>query len=456
MTSPPASTPLPLLGDAPSLPLPPSLVSWVGQLPSEIQSIIDVVAEDGGGIWIVGGAVRDAFISPELEVKDVDFAVSIPPERMLHLFPDAIPTGIDYGTLTIRGEQGGFYEATTLRTEAEYTDGRRPEVVHFGTSLLGDLERRDFTFNAMAVDVRRKILHDPFNGLRDLEQEVVKAVGQAYQRLSEDGLRILRAYRFLDRGSAGVWRFDPELADALNQHRSMLEGVTNERIWMEWKKILAGSNAPQVIERMARDEVLDRFLPGQWRGQNHRMFAQRHGLCQDITPLERFALLLAENDSIEVAHTLKQLKLSNKERVHIQQIHSRFGSVPDNTLAGLRVFRSVLQERAASHLRLEIVLRESGLNTPRLDQSDPTQLADLLQQLEGLPPLTAGDTSLVDGHWIMQRTGLGKGIVLGRLKLWLHRLQIERNLGNVEAVESVLCSLNWQHENHEGWPKVEF
>ena len=116
----------------------------------------------------------------------------------------------------------------------------------------------------------------------------------------------------------------------------------------------------------------------------------------------------------------------------------------------------MLQERAASHLRLEIVLRESGLNTPRLDQSDPTQLADLLQQLEGLPPLTAGDTSLVDGHWIMQRTGLGKGIVLGRLKLWLHRLQIERNLGNVEAVESVLCSLNWQHENHEGWPKVEF
>ena len=108
MTSPPASTPLPLLGDAPSLPLPPSLVSWVEQLPSEIHSIIDVVAEDGGGIWIVGGAVRDAFISPELEVKDVDFAVSIPPERMQQLFPDAIPTGVDYGKLTLRGEQGGF------------------------------------------------------------------------------------------------------------------------------------------------------------------------------------------------------------------------------------------------------------------------------------------------------------------------------------------------------------
>ena len=159
---------------------------------------------------------------------------------MLNIFPDALPTGIDYGTLSLRGENGRFYEATTLRTESEYSDGRRPEVVNFGTSLRGDLERRDFTFNAMAIDTRRMLLHDPFNGKIDLERERVKAACQAFQRLSEDGLRILRAYRFLDRADAGVWRFDPELSEALQQHRSMLSGVTNERIWMEWRKILAG------------------------------------------------------------------------------------------------------------------------------------------------------------------------------------------------------------------------
>ena len=230
--------PLPSLGDAHNAPLPEHLVDWVNRLPKDINSIITKIAEADGGVWIVGGAVRDALLG--LKDKDIDLAVSLTPEKMLELFPDALPTGIAYGTLTLRGDEGRFYEATTLRTESEYSDGRRPEVVNFGTSLLGDLERRDFTFNAMAIDARRHLLHDPFNGQGDLENQRVRAVGQAYQRLSEDGLRILRAYRFLDRGEAGVWRFDPELSEALLQHRSMLSGVTNERIWMEWQKILAG------------------------------------------------------------------------------------------------------------------------------------------------------------------------------------------------------------------------
>ena len=446
--------PLPSLGDAHNAPLPEQLVEWVNRLPNDINSIITKIAEAGGGVWIVGGAVRDALLG--LEDEDIDLAVSLPPEKMLELFPNALPTGIAFGTLTLRGEEGRFYEATTLRTESEYNDGRRPEVVNFGTSLLGDLERRDFTFNAMAIDARRHLLHDPFNGQGDLEKQRVRAVGQAYQRLSEDGLRILRAYRFLDRGEAGVWRFDPELSEALLQHRSMLSGVTNERIWMEWQKILAGQNAPDVIERMARDGVLDRFLPGKWSGQAHRMFAQRHSLCSTLNPLERFALLLAENDSIEVERTLKHLKLSKKDRKNVETIHQRFGRVPKNTLADLRVYRSVLQKRSKNHLEMEKVIRESGLKIPKMDSVNSEEIEVLLHRLEELEPLRAGDESIVDGHWIMQRTGLGKGIVLGRLKMWLHRIQIERDLADSDAVEAALCSLNWEHANDAHWPKVEF
>jgi tRNA nucleotidyltransferase (CCA-adding enzyme) len=446
--------PLPSLGDAHNAPLPEQLVEWVNRLPNDINSIITKIAEAGGGVWIVGGAVRDALLG--LEDEDIDLAVSLPPEKMLELFPNALPTGIAFGTLTLRGEEGRFYEATTLRTESEYNDGRRPEVVNFGTSLLGDLERRDFTFNAMAIDARRHLLHDPFNGQGDLEKQRVRAVGQAYQRLSEDGLRILRAYRFLDRGEAGVWRFDPELSEALLQHRSMLSGVTNERIWMEWQKILAGQNAPDVIERMARDGVLDRFLPGKWSGQAHRMFAQRHSLCSTLNPLERFALLLAENDSIEVERTLKHLKLSKKDRKNVETIHQRFGRVPKNTLADLRVYRSVLQKRSKNHLEMEKVIRESGLKIPKMDSVNSEEIDVLLHRLEELEPLRAGDESIVDGHWIMQRTGLGKGIVLGRLKMWLHRIQIERDLADSDAVEAALCSLNWEHANDAHWPKVEF
>ncbi|MDA8838415.1 hypothetical protein N9V20_02340 [Candidatus Poseidoniales archaeon] len=446
--------PLPSLGDAHNAPLPEQLVEWVNRLPKDINSILTKIAEADGGVWIVGGAVRDALLG--LEDKDIDLAVSLHPEKMLEIFPDALPTGIAYGTLTLRGEEGRFYEATTLRTESEYNDGRRPEVVNFGTSLLGDLERRDFTFNAMAIDARRHLLHDPFNGQGDLEKQRVRAVGQAYQRLSEDGLRILRAYRFLDRGEAGVWRFDPELSEALLQHRSMLSGVTNERIWMEWQKILAGQNAPDVIERMGRDGVLDRFLPGKWSGQAHRMFAQRHSLCSTLSPLERFALLLAENDSIEVQRTLKHLKLSKKNRKEVETIHQRFGRVPKNTLADLRVYRSVLQKRSKNHLEMEKVIRESGLKIPKMDSVNSEEIDVLLHRLEELEPLRAGDQSIVDGHWIMQRTGLGKGIVLGRLKMWLHRIQIERDLTDSDAVETALCSLNWEHANHAHWPKIEF
>lgn len=104
--------PLPSLGDAHNAPLPEQLVEWVNRLPKDINSIITKIAEAGGGVWIVGGAVRDALLG--LEVKDIDLAVSLPPEKMLEVFPDALPTGIAYGTLTLRGEEGRFYEATTL------------------------------------------------------------------------------------------------------------------------------------------------------------------------------------------------------------------------------------------------------------------------------------------------------------------------------------------------------
>lgn len=109
-----------------------------------------------------------------------------------------------------------------------------------------------------------------------------------------------------------------------------------------------------------------------------------------------------------------------------------------------------------NHLRMEKIIRESGLMVASLDDQTTDQIDEVVNRLENLAPLTAGDKSLVDGHWIMERTGLGKGIALGRLKMWLHRLQIERDLVDVEAVETVLCGLNWDHENYHEWPQIEF
>ena len=443
-----------LQADVPAIECPTGVIEWLEKLPTSVLDIASKVAEHGGGIWIVGGAVRDACLG--IDVHDIDFAVSLEPQQMMEIFPDSLPTGIEYGTVSLRGGDQ-FYEATTLRTESDYEDGRRPEQVHWGVSLSEDLERRDFTINAMAIDIARKVMHDPHHGLQDIERGMLRAVGQAYRRISEDGLRILRAYRFLDRGNAGVWKFDFELSEALRQNAHMLKAVTHERIWMEWLKILNGKNVAAVVEKMAHDGVLDCFLPGEWRSQHLRIAALYHPYVHDFDGLTRLALLLSECFSIEVEEALIDLKMSKKERTYILDLHSRFGTLPDASLASMRVFRTVLEQHAEQHLKLEIVLRSHDLS-PSMGSSNESadEVYGLLEALEELTPLKSGNQSLVDGHWIMQRTGLGKGRALGRLKAWLHRLQIERDLSNEGEVEAVLCSLHWNEENHSDWPQLQF
>ena len=443
-----------LQADVPAIECPIGMMEWLEKLPTSVLDIASKVAEHGGGIWIVGGAVRDACLG--LEVHDIDFAVSLEPQQMMEIFPDSLPTGIEYGTVSLRGGDQ-FYEATTLRTESDYEDGRRPEQVHWGVSLSEDLERRDFTINAMAIDIARKVMHDPHHGLQDIERGTLRAVGQAYRRISEDGLRILRAYRFLDRGNAGVWKFDFELSEALRQNAHMLKAVTHERIWMEWLKILNGKNVAAVVEKMAHDGVLDCFLPGEWRSQHLRIAALYHPYVHDFDGLTRLALILSECFSIEVEEALLELKMSKKERTYILDLHRRFGTLPSASSASMRVFRTVLEQHAEQHLKLEIVLRSQDLS-PSMGSSDESadEVYGLLEALEELAPLKSGNQSLVDGHWLMQRTGLGKGRALGRLKAWLHRLQIERDLANEGEVEAVLCSLHWTEGNHLDWPQLQF
>jgi tRNA nucleotidyltransferase/poly(A) polymerase len=444
-----------LEADVPALECPVNVVAWLEKLPPHILEIASTVALHGGGIWIVGGAVRDVCLG--IDVHDIDFAVSLEPQRMMEIFPDSIPTGIDYGTVSLRGDDGVFYEATTLRTESNYDDGRRPEQVSWGISLSEDLERRDFTINAMAIDIARKVMHDPHHGLQDMERGMLRAVGQAYRRISEDGLRILRAYRFLDRGKAGVWQFDFDLSEALRKNSHMLKAVTNERIWMEWLKILNGKNVAAVVEKMARDGILDCFLPGEWAAQHLRLAALEHPFIYDFDGLTRFALILAEFFSIEVDEALIELKLSKKQRTYILDLHNRFGTLPEESLASMRVFRAVLEPHAEQHLKLEVVLRSHGISpSGGSGNEDADTVYGLLEALETLTPLKRGHDSLIDGHWLMERTGIAKGKALGRLKAWLHRLQIERDLIDSAEVEAVLCSLHWTEENHLDWPKLQY
>ena len=161
--------------------------------------------------------------------------------------------------------------------------------------------------------------------------------------------------------------------------------------------------------------------------------------------------------SIEVEEALINLKLSKKERTYILDLHARFGTLPNQSLASMRVFRAVLEPHAEQHLKLEVVLRSHGiLPSGGSGGEDADVVYGLIETFEELVPLKRGHDSLVDGHWLMERTGIGKGKALGRLKAWLHRLQIERDLADSAEVEAVLCSLHWMEENHLDWPKLQY
>ena len=135
--------------------------------------------------------------------REYDICTTAKPNEVIESFEETILTGEKYGTITVKSGDSMF-EVTTLRTETGYGDGRRPDEVNWGTSLKVDLSRRDFTMNAMAYDLARQLLHDPYGGKLDLQKGCLRAVGNASQRLSEDGLRIMRAYRFMDRQENGI------------------------------------------------------------------------------------------------------------------------------------------------------------------------------------------------------------------------------------------------------------
>ena len=253
-----------LLAGITPAPLPPPLAAWVDALPGDVRHVLDTIAAAGGAAWPVGGCVRDVLSGRP--PREVDVCTSLPPAAVAAAFPDAVPhrgTGDAYGTLSVR-RGGTVLEVTTLRTDGTYSDGRRPDDVTFATRLADDLARRDFTVNAAAVDVGRRLLLDPHGGAADAAAGVLRCVGDPAVRLADDGLRVWRAYRFMDNGANGLRRVDPALAAALASPavRAAAARVSRERLWEELSKMLTARNAAAVVAAMAADGVLGTAVPG--------------------------------------------------------------------------------------------------------------------------------------------------------------------------------------------------
>src|SRR5687768_9284222 len=164
--------------------------------------------------------------------QDWDVATSALPDQVQALFRKTIPTGIQHGTVTVR-LQGESIEVTTFRGEGAYTDGRRPDSVSFGVPLDEDLARRDFVINAMAFDPVAGRLHDPFGGRADLEAGRLRAVGDPAERFREDGLRVMRAVRFVATLELAL---DPATESAIPAGLPSLAKVSQERVREELRK----------------------------------------------------------------------------------------------------------------------------------------------------------------------------------------------------------------------------
>ena len=222
-------------------------------IPAPVREILETLETAGHRAWCVGGCVRDALLGRAPEDWDVTTAAR--PEETMALFGDrAVPTGLRHGTVTVRTAAGGV-EVTTLRRDGAYRDHRRPESVTFTDSLEEDLRRRDFTVNALAVDLRGT-LQDPLGGRADLAAGVLRCVGDPDRRFDEDALRILRGARFAAQLGFAI---HPDTAAAIHRNRALLGDIAPERIWTELKKLVTGAHAAEVLR--AYPDVIGVFWP---------------------------------------------------------------------------------------------------------------------------------------------------------------------------------------------------
>lgn len=275
----------------------------------ETRAVIDALRAGGADVRFVGGCVRDAVAGRA--ISDIDLATEAPPERVVELLEAAglraVPTGLAHGTVTaVSG--GRPFEVTTLRHDVE-TDGRHA-VVAFTDDWEADAARRDFTINALSLEPEG-LLHDPFGGVADLRAGRVRFVGDPYQRIEEDVLRLLRYFRFY--AHYGRPPPDPESLRACGKMAHLLPRLSAERVRVELLKLLAAPD-PAAVMRLMRDEgVLDHFLAHATAiDRLARLVAIETGLGLN-DPLRRLAAVLPV-DGETARHLAQGLRLSNVER----------------------------------------------------------------------------------------------------------------------------------------------
>ena len=266
-------------------------------------ALLDTLHAAGYAAYAVGGCVRDSLLGRT--AHDWDLCTSALPQQVMELFgaEQCIPTGLQHGTVTIK-YGGQLYETTTFRTEGSYTDGRHPDAVQFVPDVREDLARRDFTINAMAYNEAEGLV-DPFGGQKDLQNGLLRAVGEPQQRFTEDALRILRLYRFAARFGFAL---DAATAQAARQLAPHLDCISAERIQEELAKLLAAPQPGAYLEPAVLAVVLPELTPAALDAAKPVLDACPAG--EKNLPV-RWAALLGALGETDTRRVLKRLRCSN-------------------------------------------------------------------------------------------------------------------------------------------------
>ncbi len=314
------------------------------KLPEEVKNIIEILEANGYEAFAVGGCVRDTllFRMP----GDWDITTSAKPEEVKALFSHTIDTGIEHGTVTVMENHVG-YEVTTYRIDGEYEDARHPKEVTFTANLVEDLKRRDFTINAMAYNQSVGLV-DKFDGVGDLENKIIRCVGDPVERFSEDALRMLRAVRFAAQLGFSI---EENTKAAIRKLAPTLSKVSAERIAVELIKILV-SDHPEEIRTAYELGLTKVFMPEfdvametMQHNPHHKYTVGEHSIVamQNVKPERLIRLIMLLHD------LAKPVVLTTDEKGHDHFV--------GHTQRGAEISRDILRRLKFDNATIDFVYR---------------------------------------------------------------------------------------------------
>lgn len=397
---------------------PPSHDAWNAAL-----HIVKALRDAGFSALLAGGCVRDKLLS--LAPKDFDVATSARPEQIKSIFGGAKLVGAKFGVAVVR-KFGHDIEVATFRIDGEYSDGRHPDQVEFGSDR-DDARRRDFTINGMFYDPIGEEIIDYVDGQADLSARVLRTIGEPEQRFTEDHLRMLRAVRFAARLE---FQIEPRTMAAIQAGASNLRSISPERVWLELREILAAPSRATGW-RLLCESSLTPHLSDAWPsaepGDEDSLAAKRLAAlpARRLSPSAGLAALLAGTTSAEVADVGKSLRLSNREISTTDWLVSSLTAVqPDATLE-LADLKLLLRHEAWPEL-MELLRADQFACGSHLGAAESVlaRASSLTAEAINAPPMVSGDD--------LMAIGLKPSKDLGDLLKAVYRAQLNEELHTKE------------------------